>query len=66
MAQEHAERGKRPVRCYDDVANMIRDIAAYHEINMEDALEKYGGPGIRREYKRVIEAKHAVLGEAGA
>jgi len=66
MAREQEERTKRPIRAYDDFADMVRDIAAYHEINMEDALEKFGGTGIRREYRRVIEAKHAVLGEAGA
>lgn len=66
MTTKTKERGKRPIRSYDEFADMVRDIAAHRGINMEDALEKYGGPGISREYRKVIEEKHAELGEVGA
>jgi len=66
MADEKAERAKRPIRAYDDFADMVRDIGFHRELNMEDVLEKYAGPSISREYRRVIQEKTAVLGEAGA
>lgn len=72
MAQKKWKRGqkngraKRPVRSYSDFADKIKEIAHHRGLTMEDAMEKYGGPGIYREYRKCVEEKHRELGISNA
>ena len=49
-----------------DLANMLRAIADKHNITIPEAIEKYARPCIEREYRKVLDEMHRVLGEAGA
>lgn len=60
------ERERRPISSFKDIADMIRTIADHRQITMPEALEKFGGPGIKREYRRcVVEMHAAVIGGEG-
>ena len=49
-----------------ELAAMVKTIATHRDITMAEAWERYGRPVILREYRKVLEEMHAVLGEAGA
>lgn len=36
------------------LAQKLKVVAAHREMTLTDALERYAGPGISREYRRVI------------
>jgi malate/lactate dehydrogenase len=61
------DRETRPVATYVDFADKLRTIADQREITMAEALDRFCGVSLQREYKRVVEEMHAnVLGESGA
>lgn len=49
-----------------ELLRKVNLIAAYRRLSNSDALDKYGGPGVDKEYRKVLEDSHRELGEAGA
>lgn len=44
-----------------DFAKRLKMIADHHEITMGEAVERFGGAAILREYKKVLEEKNAEI-----
>jgi hypothetical protein len=55
------DRSRRPIACFKYLAEWLRMIADHRDITMSEALEKFGGPGIKREYRRCVEEMHAAV-----
>lgn len=48
-----------------ELAAMVKTIATHRDITMAEAWDRYGRPAILREYKKVLDEMHAVLGDPG-
>ena len=49
-----------------ELLRKVRLISAHRGIGKWEALDKYGGPGIDKEYRRCLDEGTRELGEAGA
>lgn len=49
-----------------ELLRKVSIVAAHRGLSNAEALDKYGGPGIDREFRKVLEEGHRELGEAGA
>lgn len=50
---------------YRDLCGRLRVVADHRGVTMAEALEKYGGPGIDKEYRKVVREMNAEIGGEG-
>lgn len=66
MANEQiADDRLKSLMASPDTHAQLRAIANRRDITITEALDRFGGPGIQREYKRVVAEMHHELGENG-
>lgn len=60
MAIEQVEKPETTSMSLErEFAKRLKTIADFHEVTMFEALERFGGSAIAREYRKVVEAMHA-------
>ena len=64
-------RQKTTTEVYADILEKVRMIRNRRRISIADAIDAYGGPGIEREYRKVVremyeEIHPEEIGENGA
>lgn len=56
---------KTVAEIYKSLAAKVRVIRDRRGLSIAEAIEKYGGPGIEREYRKVVKEMHDELYELG-
>lgn len=59
--KDAADREKTTIVASRSLASMVRVIADHDDVTMLETLDRFAGPAILREYKRVLDAKQREL-----
>lgn len=66
QAEAEAEPEEKAVaEMFKSLHAKIRVIRDRHNISIAEAIQRFGGPGIEREYKRIVREMHTELGGEG-
>jgi hypothetical protein len=60
-----AELEKSLIEVYKPLHAMVKVIRDRHGISIAEAIQRFGGPGITREYRKIVRDMNAELGGEG-
>lgn len=63
VKQQVASREKSTISLDAQFLERVRAVAVRRKLTYEEALIKYGGPGIEKEYRKVCNEQNEVGGE---
>ena len=53
-----AEPEYSPCAIYREIAKELKIIADHHDVRIAEALKRFGGSAIHREYRRIVALMH--------
>jgi hypothetical protein len=62
---EVAARKKAVAEVYEELHRMVSVIRAHRGINVADVFDRFGGPGITREYRKCLDEMNRDFGGEG-